>query len=561
MNVCEYPFYRTFFPLFCQVPHLAIDRKKVFRYNKCDRFHGKFGERKVGKYMSWGKRVSQAIENLLTYAEAKALIEPLDRPYYRNLLLDALDLDAPDVETVALEDVPETATQLLKALCDLAVERGLVEDMSYARDLFGTRLMGLLTPSPKQVRETFRAQLTQGQPQEATQTFYQMCRNCDYIKVDAIAQNVRYFAQSPVGELEITINLSKPEKDPREIAKLKNAPSVGYPKCMLCVENPGYRGRSNFPARQNHRVVPMTLAGQDWYLQYSPYAYYPEHCIVFNSQHVPMRISRGTFERLFDFVKQLPHYMLGSNADLPIVGGSILNHDHFQGGRYNFPMDQAKVRCQLQSAVPGVKAALLDWPMSTIQLTGKDENALIDEASRILDAWRAYSDASCDILAETDGTPHNTITPILRKKDDVYCLNLVLRNNRTSDEHPLGIFHPHAPLHHIKKENIGLIEVMGLFILPGRLKKELAELSAYLTGAREMVRPDESDASYKHYDWLTDVVARKGLCKTAEEAEQLLRHEVALVCAQVLADAGVYKLDEKGTAGFLRFMQTLGYQK
>lgn len=511
--------------------------------------------------MSWGKCVSQAIENLLTYAEAKALIEPLDRPYYRNLLLDALDLDAPDVETVALEDVPETATQLLKALCDLAVERGLVEDMSYARDLFGTRLMGLLTPSPKQVRETFRAQLTQGQPQEATQTFYQMCRNCDYIKVDAIAQNVRYFAQSPVGELEITINLSKPEKDPREIAKLKNAPSVGYPKCMLCVENPGYRGRSNFPARQNHRVVPMTLAGQDWYLQYSPYAYYPEHCIVFNSQHVPMRISRGTFERLFDFVKQLPHYMLGSNADLPIVGGSILNHDHFQGGRYNFPMDQAKVRCQLQSAVPGVKAALLDWPMSTIQLTGKDENALIDEASRILDAWRAYSDASCDILAETDGTPHNTITPILRKKDDVYCLNLVLRNNRTSDEHPLGIFHPHAPLHHIKKENIGLIEVMGLFILPGRLKKELAELSAYLTGAREMVRPDESDASYKHYDWLTDVVARNGLCKTAEEAEQLLRHEVALVCAQVLADAGVYKLDEKGTAGFLRFMQTLGYQK
>lgn len=518
-------------------------------------------EERLEIYMSWEKRVSQAIEDLLTYAVTKGLIEQLDRPYYRNLLLDVLNLDAPEEDTVAMTAVPETATQLLKTLCDLAVERGLVEDMSYARDLFSTRLMGLLTPSPKQVRETFRAQMAQGQAQEATETFYQMCRSCDYIKVDAIAQNVRYFAQSPVGELEITINLSKPEKDPREIAKLKNAPSVGYPKCMLCVENPGYRGRSNFPARQNHRVVPMQLAGQDWYLQYSPYAYYPEHCIVFNSQHVPMRISRGTFERLFDFVKQLPHYMLGSNADLPIVGGSIPNHDHFQGGRYSFPMDQAKVRCQLQSAVPGVEAALLDWPMSTIQLTGKDETALVDEASRILDAWRAYSDEACDILAETDGTPHNTITPILRKKGDVYCLNLVLRNNRTSDEHPLGIFHPHAPLHHIKKENIGLIEVMGLFILPGRLKKELAELAAYLTGERELVRPDESDASYKHYDWLTDVVARNGLCKTTEEAEQLLRDEVALVCAQVLADAGVYKQDENGTAGFLRFVQTLGYQK
>lgn len=510
--------------------------------------------------MSWEENTTQAIENLLIYASAKGLIETVDMPYFRNLLLDAFQLDAPAGDIVPVADVPPTATALLRTLCDLAVEKGLVEDMTYARDLFSARLMGLLTPSPKEVRAHFQQCVSQGHPEQATEDFYQMCRACDYIKVDAIAQNVRYFADTPAGRLEITINLSKPEKDPKEIAKLKNAPSVGYPKCMLCVENPGYRGRSNFPARQNHRMVPLSLAGQTWYLQYSPYAYYPEHCIVLNSQHVPMRISRGTFDRLFDFVQQFPHYMLGSNADLPIVGGSILNHDHFQGGRYHFPMDDAKVRCQLKSPVPGVSAALLDWPMSTIQLSGTDEQTLIAEASRILDAWRGYSDEACGILAETDGTPHNTITPILRKVGEQYRLNLVLRNNRTSEEHPLGIFHPHAPLHHIKKENIGLIEVMGLFILPGRLKTELAALNGYLTGEKPLVRPAESDTCAKHYDWLAEVVARHGLVQTSAEAEAILRQEVALVCAQVLADAGVYKRDEAGLAGFQRFVKTLGYE-
>lgn len=510
--------------------------------------------------MSWEEKTTQAIENLLIYASAKGLIETVDMPYFRNLLLDAFQLDAPAGDIVPMADVPPTATALLRALCDLAVEKGIIEDMTYARDLFSARLMGLLTPSPKEVRTHFQQCVSQRHPEQATEDFYQMCRACDYIKVDAIAQNVRYFADTPAGRLEITINLSKPEKDPKEIAKLKNAPSVGYPKCMLCVENPGYRGRSNFPARQNHRMVPLSLAGQTWYLQYSPYAYYPEHCIVLNSRHVPMRISRGTFDRLFDFVQQFPHYMLGSNADLPIVGGSILNHDHFQGGRYHFPMDDAKVRCQLKSPVPGVSAALLDWPMSTIQLSGTDEQTLIAEASRILDAWRGYSDAQCGIFAETDGTPHNTITPILRKEGEQYRLNLVLRNNRTSEEHPLGIFHPHAPLHHIKKENIGLIEVMGLFILPGRLKTELAALNGYLTGEKPMVRPAESDPCAKHYDWLTEVVARHGLVQTSAEAEAILRQEVALVCAQVLADAGVYKRDEAGLAGFQRFMKALGYE-
>ena len=510
--------------------------------------------------MNWSEKATQLIEELLIFAEDKQLTEKIDRQYYRNLLLDVMDMDAPEGEPVLPETIPETATKLLVAICDLAVEKGLIEDIGFARDLFSARVMGLLTPSPKAVREAFLTDVAAGNAQQATDRFYNMCRACDYIKVDAIAQNVRYFADSPAGELEITINLSKPEKDPKEIAKLKNAPSVGYPKCMLCIENPGYRGRSNFPARQNHRVVPISLGGQDWYVQYSPYAYYEEHCIVFNSQHTPMKISRSTFEKLFDFVRQLPHYMLGSNADLPIVGGSILNHDHFQGGCYSFPMDKAPVKVELTTANPSVKAAILDWPMSAIALTGKDELAMINEAERILNAWRTWSDPACDIYAETEGNPHNTITPILRKVGEEYKLVLVLRNNRTSDEHPLGIFHPHAPLHHIKKENIGLIEVMGLFILPGRLKTELAELEAFLTGERALVRPEDSDMSAKHFDWIQEIVSEHGLRKDHEEAAALLRSEIAKVCAQVLADAGVYKQDENGLNGFKRFMASLGYQ-
>lgn len=509
--------------------------------------------------MSWSAKATQLIEELLIFAEENKLTEEVDRPYYRNLLLDVMDMDAPEGEPCPSACVPATATVLLATLCDLAVEKGLIEDLGYARDLFSARIMGLLTPSPKAVREAFLGDVADGKAEQATDRFYTMCRACDYIKVDAIAQNVRYFSESPAGELEITINLSKPEKDPKEIAKLKNAPSVGYPKCMLCVENPGYRGRSNFPARQNHRVVPIKLGGQDWYVQYSPYAYYEEHCIVFNSQHTPMKISRGTFERLFDFVRQLPHYMLGSNADLPIVGGSILNHDHFQGGRYSFPMDKAPVKVSLSAPVEGIKASILDWPMSAITLSGKDEALLIDEADRILNAWRGWSDPACDIYSESDGTPHNTITPILRKVDDEYKLTLVLRNNRTSEEHPLGIFHPHAPLHHIKKENIGLIEVMGLFILPGRLKTELTELEAFLTGERALVCPEENDVSAKHFDWVKEIIAANGMCKNHEEAAAILRNEVAKVCAQVLADAGVYKQDENGLNGFKRFMASIDY--
>ena len=509
--------------------------------------------------MSWSEQVSSVIERLLLFAVRRGLAEPVDIPYFRNLLLDVMGMDAPEACTVT-DDGDETATRLLNELTALAREKGLVGPMQYEQDMFTARVMGLLTPSPAEVRRAFAERLAAGDPEGATDGFYDLCRACDYIKVDAITQNVRYFADSPAGELEITINLSKPEKDPREIAKLKNAPSVGYPKCMLCVENPGYAGRSNFPARQNHRVVPMTLAGQSWYLQYSPYAYYPEHVIVFNSRHIPMKIDRGTFDRLFSFVDQLPHYMLGSNADLPIVGGSILNHDHFQGGRYHFPIEKSGVRYTLTAPVDGVTASVLCWPMSTLVLEGNDAGAMIEQADRVLRAWRGWSDPACGIYAETEQGPHNTITPILRKTEAGYRLMLVLRNNRTSEEHPLGIFHPHAPLHHIKRENIGLIEVMGLFILPGRLKTELEALYPYLTGEAPLVCPAEDDPRFKHFPWITEIVARRGLCADREAAVSCLREEVAAVCAQVLTDAGVYKQDEAGLAGFLRFLTASGFQ-
>ena len=503
--------------------------------------------------------ISRHIEELLRYAEKKGLIESVDLPYYRNLLLDVFHLDAPAEADLSLSpaEIPETSASLTAALFRDAVDAGLVEDRSTQYDLFSARIMGLLTPSPAQTRRQFSALLDQQGPQAATDWFYQLCRDCDYIKVEAIAQNIRYFAQTRVGELEITINLSKPEKDPKEIARLKNAPSVGYPRCMLCVENPGYAGRENFPARQNHRMIPLQLGGEDWYLQYSPYAYYDEHCIVLRGQHVPMKIDRTTFERLFEFVEIYPHYMLGSNADLPIVGGSILNHDHFQGGRYSFPMDKAGVRVPLQTRDSRVRAWIVDWPMSAVRLACTEKEPLIEMAELIRRAWQRWSDPACDVLAFSDDTPHNTITPILRKNGDEYVLTLVLRNNRVSEEHPLGIFHPHAELHHIKKENIGLIEVMGLFILPGRLKNELAALVPWLTGEKPLAEPAQEDPSWKHYPWLCDIVARRGLCASEIEASAVLREEVAEVCARVLEDAGVYKHTEAGLAGMLRFLASV----
>ena len=508
---------------------------------------------------------STATENihwLADFAVQKGLIAPMDRSYTVNRLLEIMAMDAPEEIDVPQRATPETATAYLEALCDDACERGVLQDSAERRDLFSARLMGALTPHPAMVREKFALLYEHLGPAAATRWFYQLCRDVDYIRVDRIAKNARFFEDAPCGRLEITINLSKPEKDPRDIAAQRSMKQTAYPKCMLCVENPGYAGRIGFPARQNHRVVPLTLSGKPWYMQYSPYLYYNEHCIVFNHEHIPMRISRGTFVRLFDFVDRFPHYFLGSNADLPIVGGSILSHDHFQGGNYRFPMDDAGVRLPLKSPVEGVRAYVADWPMTCVVLKGADRGALVAMADDMLAAWRGWTDEACGIYAETEGTPHNTITPIARKSQDEYELKLVLRNNRTSAEHPLGIFHPHADLHHVKKENIGLIEVMGLFILPGRLLTELAGMTEYLTGRKPLSEvPAQDSPLAKHWAWLNEIAAKTGCALTDQEAEAALHRALAAKCARVLEDSGVYKQTPEGDAGVLRFLESLGYEK
>ena len=504
-------------------------------------------------------RATRAIDALLRFAIEKRLIAPEDKLYAQNLLLDIMKMDAPAECELKPADVPETATAILNELDECAVEAELIPDSQGYRDLLNTRLMGAVTPSPYEVRAVFDWLRTTQGSEAATRWFYQMCRASDYIRVDHIAKNVRFFAPSPAGELEITINLSKPEKDPRDIIAQRNAPQVGYPKCMLCEENPGYAGRLNFPGRQNHRMVPLILDGEKWFLQYSPYLYYPEHCIVLNSVHTPMKHTPATYRRLFDFVDQFPHFFLGANADLPIVGGSILSHDHFQGGHYSFPMDKAKPLIALNAPDVRLNACVIDWPMSCVRLTSGNRDLLTKAAVDMLEAWHDYSDPELGILAQTDA-PHNAITPVLRKQDGLYRLDLVLRNNRTSPEHPLGIFHPHAQLHHIKKENIGLIEVMGLFILPGRLLSELDALSGYLTGEKDIARRPEQDSPlFKHFDWIVELAQKHGTHLDAQQAQAALRAGLADKCAQVLSDAGVYKQNEAGRAGILRFLSTLGY--
>ncbi len=502
-----------------------------------------------------------SIYALVDFAIRKNLVEEIDRSYAINRLLEIMHMDAPEAVEYTAEPVPETATKYLTDLLDCAVESGILEDSNENRDLFSAKLMGALTPSPAETRARFFSKMKQNDPAAAMLDFYQTCRDTDYIRVDRIAKNARFFEETPAGRLEITINLSKPEKDPRDIAAARNAKQTGYPKCMLCRENPGYAGRIGFPARQNHRVIPLTLGGKQWFLQYSPYLYYNEHCIVFNGEHVPMRISRETFVRQCDFVDMFPTYMLGSNADLPIVGGSILSHDHFQGGHYDFPMDFSPVRIQLNAPTEGVNAYVADWPMSCIVLESKDREKIIELSDSILNAWREYSDPACDIYAYTDQTPHNTVTPILRRVGDHYKMQLVLRNNRTSDEHPLGIFHPHADLHHIKKENIGLIEVMGLFILPGRLLSELKALENYLTGETPIDSvPEEDSPLYKHYGWVCAIARETGTHLNHREAEAAIHKALGEKCARVLADAGVYKNTEEGNRGVLRFMESVGFK-
>jgi UDPglucose--hexose-1-phosphate uridylyltransferase len=425
-----------------------------------------------------------AVEKLIAYGLRYGLLAPLDAVEARNALLDILGLDEPAAASPP-DALPQTPTPILRTLLDFAVAQGVIEDTVTARTLLDTRLMGCLMPRPSRVAERFESIRGQQGAAAATAWFYELNRRSNYIRVDDLARNLEWpYHSERYGRLEITVNLAKPEKDPREIARLKNMPASGYPRCMLCLENMGYAGRLDFPARQTLRVLPLTLHGESWYFQYSPYVYYDQHCIVFREEHAPMRIDRNTFVRLLEFVDQFPHYFIGSNADLPIVGGSILNHDHFQGGAHVLPMARAAVDAPLAAPeASSMRAGILRWPMSALRLTAADPDVLVEAADRLLEAWRGYGDPESGILSHSpDGTPHNTVTPIARRRGTDYELDLVLRNNQTSAEHPMGVFHPHAGLHHIKKENIGLIEVMGLFILPGRLEMELAGVSDVLTG-------------------------------------------------------------------------------
>ena len=487
--------------------------------------------------------VNGYVTALVRYGLEKGLIEPCDQTYITNQLLMTMGLDSYEYEeapAMELEDI-------LAGLLDDAVARGVCDDNITAKDLFDTKLMGVLTPLPREVRAKFAALYAAG-PQKATDWYYTLSQDTDYIRRYRIKKDLRWKTKTDYGDLDITINLSKPEKDPKAIAAAKSAPQSGYPKCQLCPENEGYAGRMNHPARENHRIVPITVAGADWFLQYSPYVYYNEHCIVFNAAHTPMVIDKSAFAKLLDFVTLFPHYFVGSNADLPIVGGSILSHEHFQGGHYAFPMELSPVEKELTFAgFEDVKAGIVKWPMSVIRLDGPDKDRLVELADKILTAWRGYTDEAAFIFAETDGVPHSTITPIARRRGSDYELDLVLRNNITTDEHPLGVYHPHAELHHIKKENIGLIEVMGLAVLPARLKGELAALEeAILAGA-----PLTGELE-KHAPWVEELKTRYTF--TAENTTAILREEVGQVFAKVLEHAGVYARTPEGQAAFQRFV-------
>ena len=494
--------------------------------------------------------LSRYIAALADYAQRKGLIRAEDRVWAINCLLAAMKTDVFSPSEQPLPDLP--LPEILDALTNHAVEADLCGEDITSRDLFDTGLMGLLTPRPSQVIGDFWEQYKKS-PAGATDWYYALSQDTNYIRRDRIKKDRKWAAPTEYGELDITINLSKPEKDPRAIAAAKSAPQSGYPKCLLCLENEGYAGRMNHPPRQNHRVIPLKLDGDDWYLQYSPYVYYNEHCIVFNSRHIPMKIDRGTFRRQLDFVTKFPHYFLGSNADLPIVGGSILSHDHFQGGRYTFPMEKAPVEKAVTfPGFPEVEAGIVRWPMSVLRLRCGDAGTLVELADLILAAWRGWTDEEAFIFAETEGEPHNTITPIARTRDGKPELDLVLRNNITTPEHPLGVYHPHQELHHIKKENIGLIEVMGLAVLPARLEGELAALADALAEGRDL-RADE--ALEKHSHWAEELKTRYTF--TRENAEEILQREVGAVFAKVLEHAGVYKRTPEGQRAMLRFVEAV----
>ena len=494
--------------------------------------------------------INSSIKKLVCYGIEKGLVDKRDEIYVTNRILEILELDSFEcAESYTNINLEET----LKELLDFAVEKNLIEDSITHRDLFDTKLMAALVPAPSVVTEKFQ-KLYEKSPKEATDYFYNLSCDSDYIRRYRIEKDVKWITPTEYGNLNITINLSKPEKDPKAIAAAKSAPQSSYPKCMLCRECEGYAGRLNFPARQNHRVIPVTINNSDWCFQYSPYVYYNEHCIVFNAEHTPMAINRDTFKKLLDFVKLFPHYFVGSNADLPIVGGSILSHDHFQGGNYTFAMAKAPIEHKLSfNGFEDVEAGIIKWPMSVIRTRSADPDRLIELASKILDNWRKYTDEDAFIFAETDGEPHNTITPIARKCGDIYELDLVLRNNITTEEHPLGVYHPHAELHHIKKENIGLIEVMGLAVLPSRLKNEISLLKNAILKDEDL-RADEILS--KHADW-ADEIKNKYSDINADNIDEIIETEIGLVFSKVLEHAGVYKRDQNGLNAFLRFAENV----
>lgn len=500
--------------------------------------------------------VYEAIKKLTQYGLETGLITETDSIYVVNQILDVLNLEEYEEPQQNFHniDLEETLGQLL----DYACEQGIIENSIGYRDLFDTRLMNCLMPRPSEVSKTFWSLYEREGARAATDYFYKLSQDSDYIRRYRVCKDQKWVTKTLYGDLDVTINLSKPEKDPKAIAAAKLAKQSGYPKCLLCMENEGYAGRLNHPARNNHRIIRITVNDSMWGFQYSPYVYYNEHCIVFNGQHTPMKIERATFIKLFDFVKQFPHYFLGSNADLPIVGGSILSHDHFQGGHYTFAMAKAPVEtAYVNPEYEDVEAGIVHWPMSVLRLRGENPERLIDLGDKILKAWRGYTDEAAFVFAETDGEPHNTITPIARKNGDKYELDLVLRNNITTEEFPLGVYHPHQELHHIKKENIGLIEVMGLAVLPSRLKEELALLGEYIVDGKD-IRSNE--ILEKHADWVEEFRPAYGEIN-AENVEAILQTEVGKVFARVLEDAGVYKCTPEGRAGFDRFLKATGFKQ
>lgn len=495
--------------------------------------------------------LQESIKKLVQYGIEKGLTPECERIYTTNLILDVFKEDEytdPDVDMSNLD-----LEEILADLLDEAVKRNLIEDSIVYRDLFDTKIMNCLMPRPAQVQAEFKAAYEKS-PEAATEYFYNISRNSDYIRTYRVKKDLRWTTETDYGTLDITINLSKPEKDPKAIAAAKNAKQSAYPKCQLCVENEGYAGRVNHPARENHRIMPITINDSAWGFQYSPYVYYNEHCIVFNGQHTPMKIEKATFVKLFDFVKLFPHYFLGSNADLPIVGGSILSHDHFQGGHYTFAMEKAPIIENFTVAgFEDVTAGIVKWPLSVIRLQCKDEKRIIELADHILSAWRGYTDEAAFIFAETDGEPHNTITPIARKRGDLFELDLALRNNITTEENPLGVYHPHEKLHHIKKENIGLIEVMGLAVLPSRLKGEMEELADFIVNGKDI---RSSETLSKHADWVDEFKANYDVIDSSN-VNEILQQEIGKVFCEVLEDAGVYKCTEEGLEAFKRFISTL----